>query len=165
MVLCVCTGLLVGCKDPFTPDDPEYTVTFYAESADEQIESAIGNIALAKGRGDGSSSNAEGGSTSGVRIDPVREAYYRQIREIIRSNWIPPAAAMSPDLQCTFVIAIQPDGRISGRNLRRGSGVAEFDQSVEMAITRSRLPRLPDVFGGRSDNPSFIFQYNYLAAG
>ena len=32
MVLCVCTGLLVGCKDPFTPDDPEYTVTFYAES-------------------------------------------------------------------------------------------------------------------------------------
>ena len=32
MVLCVCAGLLVGCKDPFTPDDPEYTVTFYAET-------------------------------------------------------------------------------------------------------------------------------------
>jgi protein TonB len=138
-----------------------------AEEANELIDKAIVDIARARGAGDGSSSNQEGGSTAGVRIDPIREAYYRRIREIIRENWVPPAAAgaLSPDLQCTFVIVIQPDGRVSGKSLRRPSGITEFDQSVDLAITRSKLPRLPEVFGGKSDNPSFIFQYNYLQAG
>ena len=138
-----------------------------AEQADQQIAAAIVDIQRTRGAGNGTSSNQEGGSATGVRIDPIREAYYRRIREIIRENWIPPASAsaLSPDLQCTYVIVIQPDGRVSGKSLRRGSGINEFDQSVDLAISRSKLPRLPDVFGGKSDNPSFVFQYNYLQAG
>ncbi|MDR2455634.1 MAG: TonB C-terminal domain-containing protein [Deltaproteobacteria bacterium] len=138
-----------------------------AEADDQQIQAAIVDIAKARGAGNGTSSGMEGGAAQGVRIDPIREAYYRRIREIIRENWVPPASAssLSPDLQCTYVIVIQPDGRVSGKSLRRPSGISEFDQSVDLAITRSRLPRLPDVFGGKSDNPSFIFSYNYLQTG
>jgi outer membrane biosynthesis protein TonB len=133
-----------------------------AERADEQINQAIGNIAATRGRGTGTSSRPDGGSTEGRVVDPAWQAYYFEIREIVRSNWIRPPMAMSPDLISTWTIIIQPDGRISGRRLTRSSGVAEFDQSVEQAIVRSRLPRLPMELPTVTDNPSFMFQYNYL---
>ncbi|MDR3203335.1 MAG: TonB C-terminal domain-containing protein [Deltaproteobacteria bacterium] len=133
-----------------------------AKNEDQQINSAIGNIAEHVGKGNGTSSLRGGANNSGALLDPVRRAYYTQIMEIVRSNWVPPAAPMTPDLTSTFVIVIQPDGIISGKLLRSGSGSPDFDLSVEQAINRSSFPPLPDVFQGRSDNPALQFQLNYL---
>ncbi|MDR2442102.1 MAG: TonB C-terminal domain-containing protein [Deltaproteobacteria bacterium] len=133
-----------------------------ADLLDEQINSSIGNIARQRTQGDGTSSNANSGSPDGTRIAPEKEAYYLQIRAIIRSNWFPPPLALSPDLKCTFVIVVEPNGRIAGIRLMRPSGSPEYDQSVQQAISRSSLPGLPAAFEGRSDNPSFEFSYSYL---
>ncbi|MDR1656285.1 MAG: TonB C-terminal domain-containing protein [Deltaproteobacteria bacterium] len=133
-----------------------------AEQNDQQIQAAIGNIAISRGQGTGVSSNPEAGNPNGAMIDPAKADYYYRIREIIRSNWLPPPMAMSPDLNCTFVIVIEPDGRISGVRMKQSSGVPEYDTSVSQAIGRSSLPGLPDVFEGKRDNPSFVFNYEYL---
>jgi colicin import membrane protein len=133
-----------------------------AEQTDAEINSAVGDIAKRLGQGNGTSSAPSGAPNTGVLIDPIKSAYYTQVRDIVRSNWVAPATAMSPDTQATYVIIIQPNGTISGKRLTRSSGNQEFDLSVEQAINRSTFPPLPDVFQGQNDNPSLVFQYNYL---
>ncbi|MDR1486967.1 MAG: TonB C-terminal domain-containing protein [Deltaproteobacteria bacterium] len=133
-----------------------------AAQADADINAAIGNIALRAGQSNGTSSIPSGSPNAGALLDPIKTAYYTQIRDIVRSNWIAPATAMSPDIQATYVIVIQPNGTISGKRLHKESGNPEFDKSVEQAISRSTFPPLPDVFQNKSDNPALVFQYNYL---
>jgi TonB family protein len=134
-----------------------------ADNADEAINSAVGNIAQSRGLGNGTSSN-QSGSNTGVLLDPERMAYYSRIREIVRANWVPPSLSMRPDLKVTVVIVIQPDGRITGKNVRRSSGDEVFDQSVQQAIDRSAFPPLPAIFQGASDNPAMEFRFDYLSA-
>jgi outer membrane biosynthesis protein TonB len=134
-----------------------------ADKADDAINSAIGDIAKRQGRGNGTSSNEVGSSSQGNFADPAKVPYYAQIREIVRSNWVPPAGAMAENLSVQFGIVIQPDGRISARRLIRTSGTSEFDQSVEQAINRSNFPPLPPAFGGQEDRPIMAFSYNDLS--
>jgi outer membrane biosynthesis protein TonB len=132
------------------------------EEADLLMREKVANLNAARGRGNGQSSVQDGGSSFGAVIDPVKSSYYQQVRSIVRSNWLPPATTLSPDLTATFVIVISPSGRVTARNMRTTSGSPEFDQAVEMAIARSVFPPLPDVFGGRPDNPALQFSVSFL---
>ncbi|MDR1110119.1 MAG: TonB C-terminal domain-containing protein [Deltaproteobacteria bacterium] len=129
--------------------------------ADEAIGRAVGEIAgrLARGvPGDG-----VGPSSRGNFADQAKVPYYAQIREIVRSNWVPPAGAGAENLSVQFGIVIQPDGRVSARRLIVASGASGFDQSVEQAISRSIFPPLPPAFGGQEDRPILAFSYNDLS--
>jgi TonB family protein len=103
-----------------------------------------------------------GTSSQGNFIDPGKVPYYAQIRDIVRSNWIPPGTAFAPNLTVQFIVVIQPNGRISGKRLRQSSGDPEYDRSVELAIERSVFPPLPPAFEGRADNPVMAFLCSYL---
>ncbi|MDR1608839.1 MAG: TonB C-terminal domain-containing protein [Deltaproteobacteria bacterium] len=135
-----------------------------AEEADQTIQSKVADLAKLRGQGDGTSSAKNTGSNTGTQIDPVKANYYNQIKEIVRSNWVAPISVFGANgnLGNIYVIVIQPDGRISGKNLRRPSGNQEFDQSVEQAIVRSNFPPLPPVFQNRADNPALQFELSYL---
>jgi TonB family protein len=138
-----------------------------AEEANREIDSLVADLAKARGQGDGTSSSQNSGYTEGTRIDPIKAQYYNEIKEIVRSNWVAPVSAFNANsnLGAIYVIVIQPNGRISGKNLRRSSGDQEFDDSVEQAIVRSRFPPLPPVFEGRADNPALQFELAYLNRG
>ncbi|MDR1873379.1 MAG: TonB C-terminal domain-containing protein [Deltaproteobacteria bacterium] len=138
-----------------------------AEDANREIDSVVADLAKSRGQGDGTSSAPNSGYNEGSRIDPIKAQYYNEIKEIVRSNWVAPISAFnsSSNLGAIYVIVIQPNGRISGKNLRRSSGDQEFDNSVEQAIVRSRFPPLPPVFDGRADNPALQFELAYLNRG
>jgi TonB family protein len=133
-----------------------------AREDDQAINQSIANLALERGRGTGTSSRPAAPNTSGQAIDPEKQRYYLQLLEIVRSNWMPPASSVAPNTVATFVIAIDPSGRVTGKNLREPSGNGEFDLSVEQAINRSRFPPLPPIFGGRPDNPALRFTLSFL---
>ncbi|MDR1039194.1 MAG: TonB C-terminal domain-containing protein [Deltaproteobacteria bacterium] len=133
---------------------------------EQALNQSIANIAAERGRGNGLSSEPAAPNNQGQRIDPEKQRYYLQLMEIVRSNWMPPASAVSAsNISTTFVIAIDPSGRITGKNLRVSSGNTDYDSSVEMAINRSRFPPLPPAFGGKPDNPALKFNLSYLRAG
>ena len=133
-----------------------------AAEDDSAITQSIANLALQRGRSTGTSSRPAAPNTQGQQIDPEKQRYYLQLLEIVRSNWMPPASAISANTMATFVIAIDPSGRVTGKNLRQPSGNSEFDQSVEQAINRSRFPPLPPAFGGKPDNPALRFTFSFL---
>ncbi|MDR2350253.1 MAG: TonB C-terminal domain-containing protein [Deltaproteobacteria bacterium] len=133
------------------------------ESEDRTVNQAIANIAATRGRGDGTSSQNTQASSSGQTVDADRQRYYQEILAIVRSNWVPPASAVASNTTSTFVIVIDPTGRITGKNMLASSGNSEFDVSVEQAINRSKFPPLPSVFGGKPDNPALKFNLNYLS--
>jgi outer membrane biosynthesis protein TonB len=138
------------------------------ELRDEEhtVNQRIANIAAERGRGNGVSSQPAAPNNAGQRIDPEKQRYYLQIMEIVRSNWLPPASAVSAsNISTTFVIAIDTTGRLMGKNLRISSGNSDYDLSVEQAINRSRFPPLPAAFGGQPDNPALKFNLSYLNAG
>ncbi|MDR3135779.1 MAG: cell envelope integrity protein TolA [Deltaproteobacteria bacterium] len=133
-----------------------------AENSDEAINSAIGDIAKRVGKGDGFSSNQQGSNVQGNYVDQAKIPYYSQIRDIVRANWVPISGTVSGNIEVQFVIVIQPNGRISGKRVRRSSGNLDFDRSVEMALERSVFPPLPEAFNGQPDNPVMAFSLNYL---
>jgi protein TonB len=133
-----------------------------AAQDDAAINQSIANIALDRGRSTGTSSQPAAPNTRGQMIDPEKQRYYLQLLEIVRSNWMPPASSVAPNTVATFVIAIDPSGRVTGKNLREPSGNREFDLSVEQAITRSHFPPLPPAFGGKPDNPALRFTLSFL---
>ncbi|MDR1081173.1 MAG: TonB C-terminal domain-containing protein, partial [Deltaproteobacteria bacterium] len=132
---------------------------------EQALNQSIANIAAERGRGNGLSSQPAAPNNQGQRIDPEKQRYYLQLMEIVRSNWLPPASAVSAsNISTTFVIAIDPSGRLMGKNLRISSGNPDYDLSVEQAIVRSRFPPLPSAFGGNPDNPALKFNLSYLNA-
>ncbi|MDR1395293.1 MAG: TonB C-terminal domain-containing protein [Deltaproteobacteria bacterium] len=135
-----------------------------AEQAEREMQSRVANLARERGRGDGTSAANQSGSSAGQQIDPLKAQYYNQVKEIIRANWVAPLSTFnsSGNLGAIYVIVIQPDGRLSGKNLRRPSGNPEFDLSVEQAIVRSNFPPLPPVFAGQADNPAIQFERSDL---
>ncbi|MDR2405498.1 MAG: TonB C-terminal domain-containing protein [Deltaproteobacteria bacterium] len=133
-----------------------------AAEEEAAINQSIANIALDRGRSTGVSSQPAAPNTRGQMIDPEKQRYYLQLLEIVRSNWMPPASSVAPNTVATFVIAIDPSGRVTGKNLREPSGNREFDLSVEQAINRSNFPPLPAAFGGKPDNPALRFTLSFL---
>ena len=136
-----------------------------ADQLDAAIDSRMLNIAQNLGRGQGESSEPSGGTSGSQRVHPEKEAYYRQIQDIVRHNWLPPAGSLGAGLQAIFVIRIEPDGRVSSLRLDRSSGSADFDLSVERAIGRSNLPPLPQIFEGQADTPGLRFGLEDMRRG
>jgi outer membrane biosynthesis protein TonB len=133
-----------------------------AEQAEADITAAVVNIQKSLGRGQGESSEAGGGVSVGQRVHPEKEAYYRQVQDIVRSRWLPPAGTMA-GLKAIFVIRIEPGGgRVSAVRLERSSGNPEYDLSVQRAIGLSILPPLPPIFEGRADTPGLDFDSDYM---
>jgi len=128
-----------------------------ADQADAAIDSRLFDIAKRQGQGQGESSETSGGTSGGQRVHPEKEAYYRHIRDIVKSNWIPPPGSLATGLQAIFIIKIEPSGRVSGLNLNRSSGNSDYDLSVQRAIGLSNLPPLPPIFEGRADTPGLRF--------
>ena len=128
-----------------------------ADQLDAAIDSRLFDLQKRQGLGQGESSEAGGGASGGQRVHPEKEAYYRQVKDIVKYNWLPPVGAMAIGLQAIFVIKIEPDGRISAMRLDRSSGNPDYDLSVERAIGRSVLPPLPPIFEGRADTPGLRF--------
>ncbi|MDR1164394.1 MAG: TonB C-terminal domain-containing protein [Deltaproteobacteria bacterium] len=132
---------------------------------DDLINQSIANLAAERGRDNGLSSEPAAANTTGQLIDdPVVRDYYRQLMEIVRANWMPPSSPINNNISSTFVIVIDPSGRVTGKALRISSGNSDFDLSVEQAIVRSKFPPLPAVFNGRPDNPALQFNLGYLRA-
>ncbi len=88
----------------------------------------------------------QGGSTTGEKVDRRKMAYYKNLRDIVVSNWVtPPSYSVGNHLD--YQLTILPDGRISGLNPKSSSGDPELDTSLVRAINKSDpLPPLPEVF-------------------
>jgi outer membrane biosynthesis protein TonB len=136
-----------------------------SEAEEDAVNQAIANIALERGRGTGVSSQPAAPNTTGRLVEAERQGYYLQILNIVKSNWIPPANAVASNISSTFVIAIDPSGIVTGKNMLSSSGNPDFDASVEQAINRSKFPPLPSAFNGKPDNPALQFNLNYLTQG
>ena len=128
-----------------------------AAQLDAEIHSRLLDIQKRQGLGQGESAEASGGATGGQRIHPEKEAYYRQVKDIVRHNWLPPPVTLAAGLETLFVIKIEPDGRISNLRMDQSSGNPDYDRSVERAIRLSNLPPLPPIFEGRADTPGLRF--------
>jgi colicin import membrane protein len=81
------------------------------------------------------------------------------VRRALYETWAQPAAADAGGLTAEAAIRIGPGGQVSGRELRRGSGSAAFDQSVRDALeTVRRIEGLTPGFIGRHPSVSVLFK-------
>lgn len=133
-----------------------------AEQLDEDIEARMYNLNLARGRGEGDSSEQSGASGT-QKIHPDMARYYRHIRDIISENWVPPTEALATNNQTVYQITIAPGGQITSLQLLRSSGNQNYDLSVQRAINKSNpLPELPPIFGGQPISPRLTFESEEL---
>jgi len=134
-----------------------------ADQLEADIESRLVDLKKRQGLGQGESSEASGGANSGgLRLPPEKEAYYRQVKDIVSFNWRPPVGAMAAGLKAVFTIKIETTGRVSALRLDQSSGDPDYDLSVERAIRQSVLPPLPPIFEGRADTPGLIFSLDEM---
>lgn len=115
---------------------------------EERIAAAIAGLSGQTGAGEGL---GVGQTADGESVDPRIAAYYARIQEIIRSNWVTPPGVLASTLNAEVVIKIEPDGRISAFQVNRPSGDNDFDASIKLAVSRSKLPPLPEIFEGRAE--------------
>lgn len=125
-----------------------------AQKEDKAINSAIANLAARHTAGDGDSvggPGVPGGQKSD--IDARKGAYFVILYNIVQSNWVMPPPGMVDDqdnLMAIYVITINESGAIVRNRFDKKSGQDAFDQAVERALEMSKLPPLPDVFGGKA---------------
>jgi colicin import membrane protein len=75
--------------------------------------------------------------------------YYLVLYRIVSSNWtMPQRLDARKKYEAVYVITIDRSGRILDGWFERKSGERLFDQFVELAVERSNLPPLPEVFTG-----------------
>jgi len=128
-----------------------------ADQLEAAIDSRLVDLRKRQGQGQGESSESGGGTSGTQRLHPEKEAYYRQVKDIVSFNWRPPVGAMSASLKAVFTIKIETSGQVSALRLDHSSGNPDYDLSVERAIRQSVLPPLPPIFEGRADTPGLIF--------
>jgi outer membrane biosynthesis protein TonB len=132
-----------------------------ARSEEQQIEERMAQLKKSVGSNEGEVT-AEGGVPDGKWVEGKRDQqlYYLQIYNIIQSNWnLPPESAVSAagPLKAAYRIQIAPSGEVVGRSFKTKSGEDIFDAAIENAIKNSRLPKLPDSFGGRTITVDLYF--------
>lgn len=133
-----------------------------AENQDQKIDQTLANLAAKVGAGDGETSNSPGVRGSGPisEIDARIRDYYVIMHNIIKHNWNIPTESMvggRTDLETIYIIRVAPSGEILKAWFEKKSGVENFDSSVEKAIEKSKLPPLPEIFGGRNIEVGFRF--------
>jgi hypothetical protein len=81
------------------------------------------------------------------------------VRRALYNTWAQPAAAEAGDRTVEAVIRLGAGGHIAGREFRRGSGSAAFDQSVRDALeTVRRIEGLTPGFISRHSSVSILFK-------
>ncbi|MDR2934758.1 MAG: TonB C-terminal domain-containing protein [Candidatus Adiutrix sp.] len=133
-----------------------------ADRREAAIESRLVDLRKRQGLGQGESSEDSGGASGSQRLHPEKEAYYRQVKDIVSFNWRPPVAGLAASLKAVFTIKIETSGQVSALRLDQSSGNPDYDLSVERAIRQSVLPPLPSVFEGRADTPGLIFSLDEM---
>ncbi|MDR2725798.1 MAG: TonB C-terminal domain-containing protein [Candidatus Adiutrix sp.] len=133
-----------------------------AEQTEAEINSRLVNLRERLGQGQGESSEAGGGASEGQRVHPEEAAYYQQVHDIVKYNWIPPAGTMSANIKAIFEIKIEPGGGRAIARLVTASGHPDFDLSVQRAIGISNLPPLPPIFEGRAAMLRVVFNPDAL---
>ncbi len=88
------------------------------------------------------------GDASGDPSGDAEEAtegdrYLGLVTRAIESNYTLPATLQSERLEAIVVLVIEPDGGISGYRFEKKSGRPAFDDALERAIRRTRLPPPP----------------------
>jgi len=109
---------------------------------------------------------AAGGALAGAagsgRVPPEQLAYFRELDERIRENWIVPAVGRT-DAGTRIVqirITIEKDGKVTNVKMEKSSGNRFFDDSVLRAIGKaSPLPVPPDQLRGTEDHYDVGFRF------
>jgi hypothetical protein len=88
-----------------------------------------------------------------------KEAWIGIVMARFRNVWqIPEGVPIKPNLQATYIIRISTSGDIISRKLLFSSGNRPYDRSVEIALSRIKLPPPP---GGRYEwTLSFVPPYS-----
>lgn len=120
----------------------------------------------------GRSAPAPGGTLGGApgssRVPPEQLAYFRELDERIRENWIVPAVgrADAGTRIVQILITIEKDGKVTNVRMEKGSGNQYFDDSVLRAIAKaSPLPVPPEQLRGTEDHYDVGFRFYESGGG
>jgi len=105
---------------------------------------------------------ALGGAAGSSRVPPEQLAYFRELDERIRENWIVPAVGRTDAAALTVQIriTIEKDGKVTNLKMEKGSGNRFFDDSVLRAIGKaSPLPVPPEQLRGPEDHYEVGFRF------
>lgn len=87
------------------------------------------------------------GSPEGSATDPqVGEKYFSEVHEAILANYVLPSVISERErmyLKATLVAFIGPDGSLLRHQILKPSGNALFDQALELAVKKTKLPAPP----------------------
>ncbi|MGE5188776.1 MAG: energy transducer TonB [Gemmatimonadota bacterium] len=105
---------------------------------------------------------ALGGAPGSSRVPPEQLAYFRELDERIRENWILPAVGRTEagNRIVQIRITIEKDGRVTNVQMEKSSGNRYFDDSVLRAIAKaSPLPVPPEQLRGTEDHYDVGFRF------
>ena len=109
-----------------------------------------------------------GGAPGTSRVPPEQLAYFRELDERIRENWIVPAVGRT-DAGNQIVqirITIEKDGKVTNVRMEKSSGNRFFDDSVLRAIAKaSPLPVPPEQLRGTEDHYDIGFRFYESGGG
>ncbi|MBI4639381.1 MAG: TonB family protein [Candidatus Tectomicrobia bacterium] len=121
-----------------------------ARKIDQAIEKMRESVARADSGGPakaGGSGSGTGGGLAEKLLDLKYRIYYNALWERIRNAWVLPDGFFSKrkDLEAIISLEIKRDGEIQRMWVEKGSGDAQFDESVIRAVKKSSpLPPIPD---------------------
>lgn len=93
-----------------------------------------------------------------VDMDPLMQVYLERLKQIIMSNFNPPAnLSVSKKVKTTVQFTVDRFGGISAVTLKRSSGNKTWDHLSVRAVNISKVPELPPNFRA----PSLILHFNF----
>lgn len=120
------------------------------------------------GRAAASAGGAIGGAPGSSRVPPEQLAYFRQLDERIRENWIVPSVGRGDagNRIVQILITIEKDGNVTNVRMEKSSGNQFFDDSVLRAIAKaSPLPVPPEQLRGAEDHYDIGFRFYESGGG
>ena len=119
------------------------------ESATQRIDSAIERLGRRNPAGAASAAGGVRGTGVKSELDTALQEYTVVMTNIINANWAQPPASLirkQGPLRVVYIIQIGRDGEIIRRWFESKSGDRYLDQSAEKAVSKSKLPPLPEAY-------------------
>ena len=112
------------------------------------------------GGGFGSGRGVSIGSGQG-QDQGIESWYIRQVEQRVGQNWLQTSLGqLEKRVQAVATFVVNPDGRITGVELEKSSGISSVDLAVQRAIMASTpLPKLPYELRGRTVVFKAVFEY------
>ena len=93
-----------------------------------------------------------------VDMDPLMQVYLERLKQIIMSNFNPPASlTVRRDVKTTVQFTVDRFGTITGIMLKRSSGNKTWDHLSVRAVQISKVPELPPNYRA----PNLILHFNF----